>query len=682
MITGFKLKIHAFLCLALLNVTPVFAASTANIDYDAGSDFFGEAPVVLTVSRMHKPLDESPASVSIIDRQMIRDSGARQIADIFRMVPGFIVGYYSGNQALVTYQGLGALFQRQMQVLIDGRSVFIPSFGGVPWTNLPLLLEDIERVEITRGPNAVTYGANAFLATINIITRHAAEDAGSEVIVTQGIDKDSSISDIYARYGNNYGDLDWRISAGREQDDGYENVNDSKTLDKINIRADYLSEYNQFWTIQAGLNETLAGRGEGNLLDPFRDEKTSNSYQNIRWEMVQERSSTMAMLAHTQQEVSDSYKTGALNELIAYLTQGTADEIYAQSILNSPSFYFPIDFSRKSDRLDFELFQTQKFEPDLKLAYGFNLRKDEVISKFLFHDDLTHSVDTQRIFSNFEWKSANGYILDLGVMLEDTSYTNIETSHRFSLLRKINQDTLRLVSSTAKRNPILYELLGKTQFDVYTPALGKTWPIVSWRSTNDVTPETINSTEIGIFSEYNNQQVSTDIKIFRYEIRDQIDEESITLDPDPVTGVPQKFDYALNSDNTIVKGIDLTFNYSPDNKQYRLFGGSSFVNVKKSFDDYKESYPDHTIYVGGHSDFKQNHQLSGVLYIVGTMAWSDEHKPIDGYEKLDLRYQYTIDPSHDFTLELIGQNLLDDYNDYIYDKFHSKVFLLRLAGRF
>ena len=60
-------------------------------DYFAESDFFGEAPVVLTVSRMHKPLQESPASVSVIDREMIRNSGAREIADIFRMVPGMVV---------------------------------------------------------------------------------------------------------------------------------------------------------------------------------------------------------------------------------------------------------------------------------------------------------------------------------------------------------------------------------------------------------------------------------------------------------------------------------------------------------------------------------------------------------------------------------------------------------------
>lgn len=676
------MKLKVFLSLALFNAIPAFADMTQAMDYDAGSDFFGEAPVVLTVSRMHKPLEESPASVSIIDRQMIRDSGARQIADIFRMAPGFIVGYSSGNEPVVTYQGLGSLYQRQMQVLIDGRSVFIPSYGGVPWTNLPLLLEDIERVEITRGPNAVTYGANAFLATINIITRHAAEDTGSEVIVTQGIDKDSSVKDFYARYGNNYGDLDWRISAGHEQDDGYENVNDSKELDKFNIRADYLSEYNQFWTIQAGLNQTKAGQGNDDITDPVRDSETSNSYQNIRWELVEENSSTRAALTHTRQVVDDSFTTGALNELIAFLTLGTADEIYAMQILTSPEFYHTVDFGRKSDRLDFELFQTEKFSPEFQLAYGVNLRQDKVMSEFFFHDDSTHRVDTRRLFSSFEWKFDSDYIIDLGGMLEETSYTDVETSHRFSLLKKINGHHIRLVNSRAKRNPILQELFGETQFDVYTPALAKTWPILDWRQNGDVHPETINSNELGVFSEYLDQQLTSDIKIFRYKIHDQIDEEYVSVDPDPVTGIEQSYGYSLNSEDTIVKGIDLTFNYSPHHKHYRFFGGASFVKVEESFDDYKESFPEQTLYLGGHSNFLNNHQLSGVLYYVGDMSWSDQSRPIDGYQKLDLRYQYTIDSLHDFTLELIGQNLLDDYNDYSDNMFHSKTYLLRLAGKF
>ena len=148
------------LILLLLTCQIVHAQSADS----SAEDFFEDTPLVLTASRMSKPLLESPASVSIIDRQMIENSGVREIADLFRLVPGFVVGYHSGHAPAVTYHGLGQEFARHLQVLVDGRSVFIPSFGGVPWSNLPLLIEDIERIEVIRGPNAVTYGANAFLA--------------------------------------------------------------------------------------------------------------------------------------------------------------------------------------------------------------------------------------------------------------------------------------------------------------------------------------------------------------------------------------------------------------------------------------------------------------------------------------------------------------------------------------
>ena len=682
LIKGFKLKIPAFLGLALLYILPAYGSDSPDIDYDAGSDFFGEAPVVLTVSRMHKPLDESPASVSIIDRQMIRDSGARQVADIFRMVPGFIVGYYTGNQPLVAYQGLGSLYQRQMQVLIDGRSVFIPSFGGIPWTNLPLLLEDIERVEITRGPNAVTYGANAFLATINIITRHAAEDAGSEVIMTQGFGKDNSVNDFYARYGNNYGDLDWRITAGREQDDGYENINDSRSMEKINIRTDFLSEYNQFWTIQAGLNQTTAGRGDGDVTNTIRDEETSNSYQNIKWEMVQDRSSTVAAITHTRQVVNDKYPTDPLNDFIADLTIGTSYESYAPFIRSSAPFYFTVDFDRRSDRLDFELYQTRKVSPSTQWVYGLSLREDEVVSIHLFNNDSIQRVDTQRLFSSVEWKSNNGYILDLGVMLEDSSYTDTETSYRISALKKAGQHTLRLVTSTANRNPILYELFGSTQYEVYIPPLSVSLPIVDWRVTGNVEPEKIKSTEIGIFSEYLNQQLTTDIKLFYYKVSDQIDEQYTELTPDPVTGTNQIIGDFVNAGNTVARGIDLSLNFSPERKDYRVFGGSSYVQVKESFDDYKESYPELTYYLGGHYNIADRQQISGVFYFVDSFSWTDSNRTMDAYRKLDLRYQYTIDQQHDLNLELIGRDLYETYSDYSPFRSHGESYLLRISGRF
>ena len=123
-------------------------------------EFLAELPVVLTASRLAQPQAEAPAAVTIIDRQMIDASGARNLSEVFRLVPGFQVEFENGHRHVVGYHGLADEFSRRLQVLIDGRSVYRPSFGGVSWSDLPIALDDIERIEVIRGPNAVTYGAN------------------------------------------------------------------------------------------------------------------------------------------------------------------------------------------------------------------------------------------------------------------------------------------------------------------------------------------------------------------------------------------------------------------------------------------------------------------------------------------------------------------------------------------
>lgn len=650
-------------------------------DYIAESDFFGESPVVLTVSRMHKPLSESPASVSVIDRQMIRNSGAREIADLFRMVPGFIVGYASGHTPVVTYHGLGHQWHRQMQVLIDGRSVFVPSFGGIPWSNLPLLMEDIERIEITRGPNAVTYGANAFLATINIITRHAAEDLGGKLSYTQDLDSDWNAQDIYARVGNHSGDFDWRLSAGREKDQGHPLEYDSKTLEKINLRTDFLTAYNQFWTVQAGINRSQLGRGDGSETDAYRDEDSSNSYQNIRWELAQENVNTTFRLTHTHQHVNDSFTTVPLN---SYLDTVIDISPYSFSLLADISV--DIDFDRISDRTDIELYQDRKLG-QTTLVYGASVRQDLVESFYLFNDDRRHRVDSKRLFGSLEWRLDEDLLMDIGLMLEDTTYTDTLASGRFSVLQKLDQHSLRFVASSARRNPILHELIGDTRFVIDFPPglpapLDQPYPLVLFRADGQLQPETILSTEIGLFSEFNDRQLTTDLKLFHYHITDQITEQTLSVAMDPETGYPQQYDYAVNGNETSVQGLEVAINYSPQQKRYRVYGAISVTNASSFEPDYEASFPQNSAYIGGHVNLTERHQLSATFYRVDDFSWTDRSARIDSYDKLDVRFQYTINRKQDIQLELIGQNLLDDYSDYGTYKNQQQRLLVSLSGRF
>jgi len=613
---------------------------------------------------MSKPLLESPASVSVIDRQMIAASGVREIAELFRLVPGFVVGYHSGHAPVVTYHGLGQEFGRQIQVLIDGRSVFIPSFGGVPWSNLPLLLEDIERIEVIRGPNAVTYGANAFLATINIITRHAAEDLGTQFSVTASDNANPDIEDAYIRVGNQHEDLDWRLSLGAINDDGFSGINDSKSITKINYRMDLVSASNQFWTIQLGSSSSEAGRGfppsADTTTDIERTEEATNAYVNVQWEGVWDSSTSMLRLTHTRQEVTDNYDPGPF----------TLDLGPGPAFTGVTTF---IDFDRISDRTDLEFIQNDDISDSLRLVYGGSLRQDKVKSLFLLNDQSFHTVDTSRLFGGIEWRFDQDWLLDVGVMLEDSNLTSRELSPRISLIRKFGEaHALRLVASAAKRNPILWEHEGETEF---TANLPPSVTLPTWVGNDELEPEDIESFEIGLASQLSTG-FGSDIKLFRYEINDHIVNTTTPVDTGfPLGVIPVAT--PTNDETTKVEGLEVTINYAPDNR-VAIHAGFSLVDAESSITDSEESIPDHTAFISAWYRITQAHEISAALYYVDEITWLDSSADIPAAKRLDIRYVYHLD--NRFNIEIIAQNMLEDYADYEFENIHERVVYLRLSG--
>jgi iron complex outermembrane receptor protein len=639
---------------------------TAHAQDDAtpAEDFFADSPLILTASRMAKPMFESPASVSVIDRQMIESSGVREIADIFRLVPGFVVGYHSGHAPAVSYHGLGQEFGRQIQVLIDGRSVFIPSFGGVPWSNLPLLIEDIERIEVIRGPNAVTYGANSFLATINIITRHAAEDIGSHVSVTSSDNANPDIEDAYMRVGNQHEDIDWRLSLGTLNDEGFNGINDSKRVTKANFRLDLQARSNQFWTFQLGTSESMLGRGfprsNDTLTDIERTEEASNSFLNLQWEGVWDSSTTIARLTHTRQEVTDNYDPGPfpLDLGLGPITVTTY-----------------IDFDRISDRTDLELIHTDDVSDSVRLVYGGSLRRDKVKSLFLLNDNSFHEVDTSRLFGGVEWRFDENWLLDLGIMLEDSSLTSIEESPRISLIREFGKShALRLVASKANRNPILWEAEGETEFTANLPGPPFTATVPTWLGNEDIEPEEIESYEIGLRSRIK-PGLETDIKIFTYEITEQFVSSEVTV---TTPFGPLDVESNINGGETEVKGIEIALDYRQG--AFALNTGFGRVTVESSDKEFEDSIPQYTGFLGARYQFKPAHEVSGVFYYLDEISWLDSGNDVPVARRLDLRYAYRFD--NGIGIEIIGQNLLEDFEDYEEGNVHDQVVFVKLSGGF
>jgi iron complex outermembrane receptor protein len=153
---------------------------------------------VTSVSKKETSLNDSPAAISVITQDDIRRSGMTTLPELLRMVPGFDVGRIDGNEWAVSSRGFNSQFARDLLVLIDGRTVYTPSSAGVFWNAQDVVLEDLDRIEVIRGPGATLWGANAVNGVVNIITKSAAETQGGLVSTSLGTEELPTTS---ARYG-------------------------------------------------------------------------------------------------------------------------------------------------------------------------------------------------------------------------------------------------------------------------------------------------------------------------------------------------------------------------------------------------------------------------------------------------------------------------------------------------
>jgi iron complex outermembrane receptor protein len=133
---------------------------------------------ITSVSKKSERFFEAPAAVYVLTNDEIRRSGMRSVPELLRMVPGIQVARHSGNRWAITARGFNGLFADKVLVMIDGRSVYSPLFAGVYWDAQDVLMEDIDRIEVIRGPGATIWGANAVNGVINIVTRLAKDGQG------------------------------------------------------------------------------------------------------------------------------------------------------------------------------------------------------------------------------------------------------------------------------------------------------------------------------------------------------------------------------------------------------------------------------------------------------------------------------------------------------------------------
>lgn len=159
-----------------------------------------------TATKSAQKLTDIPSSVYVLSNERIQRSGVRTIAEALMLVPGLKVTKFSETEWFVSARGFHDGLYNKMLVLMDGRSLFSPVYGGTYWTNIDYILADIERIEVLKGPGGSIWGGNAVNGVVNIITKSAAETQGTyvsgltsggddyELSVRQGIQLSDTVS--------------------------------------------------------------------------------------------------------------------------------------------------------------------------------------------------------------------------------------------------------------------------------------------------------------------------------------------------------------------------------------------------------------------------------------------------------------------------------------------------------
>jgi outer membrane receptor protein involved in Fe transport len=200
-----------------------FAVDARSTD-DALADS-GAAKPAIHATRLDYSTFEVPEAVTVITQEDIREAGYLKISEIFRSVPGFRI-VNIGSESRVSYHGTAARQVRRMLVSIDGRSVLVGDSQYVEFNRLPIAVEDVERVTITRGPNGAAYGDNAFLVSIDFRTVGRNDPRGITLRAGGGHEGRERVG---AAVNEQLGPYQVAFSAGRERDGGFEYYNAARS---------------------------------------------------------------------------------------------------------------------------------------------------------------------------------------------------------------------------------------------------------------------------------------------------------------------------------------------------------------------------------------------------------------------------------------------------------------------
>ncbi|MBX3615881.1 TonB-dependent receptor plug domain-containing protein [Nitrosomonas sp.] len=604
---------------------------------------------VTSVSRRAQKLSETPSAIFVITQDDIRRSGVTSIPEVLRMAPGVDVARVGTDKWSISIRGFNGRFANKLQVLIDGRSVYTPLFSGVIWSQQDTLLEDVERIEVIRGPGATVWGVNAVNGVINIITKKAADTQGLLFTAGGGSFEQGFVG---ARYGGMLGEnTPFRIYTKAFSRDHSHTLSGTSTHDswqsvRTGFRIDHTQGIDQL-TLQGDIFANRIGDSlmQPSLIAPFSrldvvDTTEKGGNIRLRWDRTfSEKSSIMLQ----------TYYDRVHNQLAPWTK-------YAES--------FDVDFQHRLPLLQ---------RHDVTWGLNYRLYNNKVTETML--TAFTPAQRTNHNFSAFIRDDImllpDKLVLSLGTRLDHNDFTGLEVQPNGRLMFTPDpQNSMWLSISRAVRIPsrgendvtiagrVVPGLPGMPAFPV--PVL------MAVQGNHHYQAEKLIAYELG-YRRRITENASVDLAGF---FNDYSQLRDFRFGPMvPGTGpIPYLVLPVVFSNDTTAHsyGFESSVDWRPRDN-WRLQGSYSFLHINTASNpEFRQldsssagahkANPSHQLSVRSHYDFSEKLQLNLWLRYVSGLAFFN----IPGYVTMDTKL--TWKPIKNAEVFVVGQNLFSQYH--------------------
>ncbi len=628
--------------LCLLFLASIVSIGNAEEDiYFTEEDYFSFNPLISDASRLPTRKHNSPVPVSVITREMIEASGAINVADLFRLVPGYQVGHPNGGQFAVNPHDLSERLVKRIEVRVNGVSVYNSLSATTLWDRIGVEVEDIDRIEITRSSNSVSHGFNSFMGSINIITISPLKEHGTSLKARAG---NFDFQSWQLRHSNNIGDFHFRIGLDHRSDDGFASVDDDSDRSNMNFHSIYTPTLQDEIEFGANIAKTVFRRGD---IEPpgtpatFNNVEQDSSMQYLKWNHHFANSNLLAINFHHLISKFDSSPTLIpLGPVTASLDTDGMEQRYETNI----SYLI-----NNLDNIRWQIGGALRYE----IIDDANIIRNERLTRF-----------SQNIFTSLDWNPHADWLINTAILVQSSNDNNLTFNPRISTNYQFHPaHTFRAHLSYSERNPVT---VNQKQFIPLRLPDNTVVGLVRFAD-DEIDNERMLSYGIGYNGSFFNNRMELDLQIYRQDVNDGIDDFPT---PPPFGIIPsaQKFD---NTSDWRTTGFEteLKFRICPDsflhlNYGYADIDGKRLRGINPEvFESIDDALAQHSLGVLVSKQFANKLSVSSAYYYQSDMRWLGQNGTVQ-VNRLDFRANKTFKiASSELDLGLIMQGLLGEYDE-------------------